>query len=41
MCLEDHNKICVSCALFGGHKHHNVKNIDVKNSLKIILGSDN
>ncbi|CAD8100807.1 unnamed protein product [Paramecium primaurelia] len=28
VCLEDHNKICVNCALFGGHKHHNVRNID-------------
>lgn len=29
VCLEDKCKICVNCALFGFHKHHNVRNIDV------------
>ncbi|KAM3128756.1 hypothetical protein pb186bvf_019168 [Paramecium bursaria] len=28
VCLDDQYKICVSCALFGQHKHHNVRNLE-------------
>lgn len=37
VCLDDYYKICVNCALFGSHKHHNVRNLDVYISV-IILG---
>mmetsp|Transcript_28191 Transcript_28191/g.24990 ORF Transcript_28191/g.24990 Transcript_28191/m.24990 type:complete len:80 (-) Transcript_28191:1101-1340(-) len=25
ICMDDHERICASCALFGNHKNHNVR----------------
>jgi len=36
LCLDDKCKICTQCALFGDHKHHEIKNEeDIFNEVKI------